>query len=86
MKFTLNVSESANVRFGAIKKSVPVIYAGKISEQKYSIVVTWSYGNQSAAYNLFLSIDQKEVFIPKGKLIIKGVSDRELTFIFQENN
>jgi len=84
MEYTLKVSEFVNVRPGIFRKTVSVVYAGKINDNKYSIAVTWRYGNQSAAYNLFLSIDQKEVFIPTGKLFIKNVTDNKITFRFEE--
>jgi hypothetical protein len=84
MKYTLLLGESANVRPGSFRMSLSIVYTGMITDNKYSNAVTWDYGYHSAAYNLFLSLDHKEVVIPKGKLIIESVSENEFIFIYKE--
>jgi len=77
--YSLLVGESAKVKtifFG----NISVVYAGMISEQVYSVVVQWTSGNNSSAYNLYLSRSQKEVRIPKGRLMISTVTPERLNF------
>jgi len=52
-EYTLRLGENVKVRPAVFKSSESVIYSGKLSENIYSIVVTWTFGYNSMAYNLF---------------------------------
>ncbi len=77
--YSLLVGESAKVKtifFG----NITVAYAGMVSEQVYSVVVQWSSGNNSLAYNLYLGRNQREVHLPKGKIIVSGATPERMNF------
>jgi hypothetical protein len=77
--YSLLVGESARVRtifFG----SISVAYGGMVSEQVYSVVVQWTSGNNAHAYNLYLGRGQKEVHLPKGKMIVSSATPERMNF------
>ena len=82
--YTLRLGEHAKVRPAVFKSSESVIYSGKLSENIYSIVVSWTFGYNSMAYNLFFSKQQKEIFTIKGRLEIDYVSSEEIRFSYSE--
>ncbi|MDX1741731.1 MAG: hypothetical protein R3178_10570 [Rhodothermales bacterium] len=77
--YSLLVGESAKVKtilFG----NISVVYAGMVSEQVYSVVVKWTSGNNSLAYNLYLRKTQKQVHLPKGEIIVSSVTPERMNF------
>ena len=79
-EYRLRVSQTAKVRRGVFRSQVSVVYAGMLNDNTYSIVVLWSLGHNSLAYNLFFPRHQKELEIPKGKMEILSVTQDELRF------
>jgi hypothetical protein len=82
---TLKLSQTLKVRTGVFRSQVSVVYAGMINESTFSIAVIWSFGNNSMAYNLFFPKHQRELEIPKGKLEITYISDKEIRFRYSSN-
>jgi hypothetical protein len=76
----LQLSETAKVRPGVFRAAVSIVYAGMLNEEVYSLVITWSHGHNSMAYNLFIPLQQKEVLIPKGRIKVEYVSPEEIRF------
>jgi hypothetical protein len=77
--YSLVVGQASKVKtifFG----NIMVVYAGMVSEQVYSVVVKWTSGNNSLAYNLYLGRDQKEVHLPKGKLMVSSANRERINF------
>jgi len=81
-EFRLRVGERAAVRPRWWGRSWSVTYAGMFADGTYSFAVTWSAGHNSAAYNLFLGRDQREVRLPVGTLEVSEVSRAEVRFRF----
>lgn len=80
---TLRVGAGVTLRRSFFGASFGIVYAGQVSETTYSVAVTWSYGYQSRAYNLFFSDRQTEIELPQGRLSIARVSAEEITFRYQ---
>jgi hypothetical protein len=77
--YSLLVGETAKVKtifFG----NISVAYAGMVSDEVYSVVVKWTSGNNSLAYNLYLRRTQKEVHLPKGKMIVSSTTPERMNF------
>jgi hypothetical protein len=83
-QYTLKLSETAKVRPGFLRSSISVVYAGMLSESIYSVVVTWSSGHNSMAYNLYMPMHQKEFFTPIGHVQVDFVSPEEIHFEYFE--
>ena len=81
-EYTLRLGESAKVKPGFFKSTESIIYSGMASENIYSIVVTWTFGYNSMAYNLFFPKNQKEIRTPKGRLEVDYVSGDEIRFSY----
>lgn len=82
-EYILKVGESAKLKPGFLT-SYHVVYAGMLSDYVYSVVVTWSSGNNSAAYNLYLDKGQREINMLGGRLTVFDVSKSEIRFHFQK--
>lgn len=82
-EFKLKIGETAKVRPGVFRAQVAVVYAGKINDSCYSVAVTWSYGHNSMAYNLYFNKDQRELPIPKGRIKVHDVSADSIWFSHQ---
>lgn len=76
----LKLGEAADIQGGIFQANIKVIYAGMVSDSSYSIVVRWSMGNNSLAYNLYFTDRQREIHLPKGKLIVINVGRDQLIF------
>lgn len=83
--YTLQLGESAKVRTGIFKSSVSIVYSGMVSENIYTIAVTWSFGHNSMAYNLFFPKRQREIFTPKDRLEVEYVSSEQIRFSYFDN-
>ena len=53
-EYKLKLGETSKVRPGFFKGTISIVYAGMINESIFSVVVTWSYGHNSMAYNLYI--------------------------------
>ena len=76
---SLKIGESAFIKRGFLTK-VSLIYAGIPNEKVYSLVVSWSSGYNSLAYNLYIPIDQRQIEISDVKLTIESLSPNEIHF------
>ena len=83
-KFKLKLSETAKVRPGFLRSSISIVYAGMLNESIFSVVVTWSSGHNSMAYNLFIPKHQREFFAPIGRVQVEYVSPEEIHFSYIE--
>lgn len=81
-EYKLKLSETVKVRPGFLRSTVSIVYAGMINESIYSVVVTWSFGHNSMAYNLYIPKHQKEFFTPKGRVQVEYVSPEEIRFSY----
>jgi hypothetical protein len=84
-EYKLRLGESAKVRPGVFRSSNSIIYAGMISDTVYSIVITWSYGHNSMAYNLYVPKHHKEILTSKGRIQVESVSTEEIRFFYSED-
>jgi hypothetical protein len=82
-EYTLKVGENAKVKSGFMT-SYSLVYAGMLSDYIFSIAVTWSSGNNSAAYNLYFEKGQREIKFLNGRLTVRDVSKSEIRFVFQK--
>jgi hypothetical protein len=76
----LKLGEAANIQSGVFQANIKVIFAGMVSDSVYSIVVRWSAGNNSLAYNLYFTDRQREIILPKGKITVINVGRDQLIF------
>ena len=81
-EYVLKVGESAKIKRGFLT-TYTLVYAGMLSDYVYSIVVTWSAGHNSAAYNLYLEKGQREVNLLDGRLTVLDVNKGEIRLQFQ---
>jgi hypothetical protein len=77
--YTLKVGEHEVVRRRFFGRTWAVAYAGMPTDNTYSLAVTWSVGHQSAAYNLFLPSDQRELPLFSGRMFIEDVSPQRVS-------
>lgn len=83
-EITLKVGESAKIIKGFLKTQA-LAYAGEVSDHVFSLVSVWTYGNNSAAHNLFFSKNQREIDLFGGRLVILEQSSRHIKFRFDKN-
>jgi hypothetical protein len=83
-EITLKVGETAKIIKGLLKTQA-LVYAGEVSDHVFSLVSVWTYGNNSAAYNLFFSKNQREIDLFGGCLVILEQSSRHIRFRFDKN-
>ncbi len=84
-EFTLKVGESAKIIKGLLKTQA-LVYAGEVSDHVFSLVSVWTYGNNSAAHNLFFPKNQREIDLFGGRLVVLEQSSRHIQFRFDKNN
>jgi hypothetical protein len=60
--------------------STGIIYGGMVNESVYSIVVTFSSGHNSLAYNLYIPVTQKTLAIAKREITVYSVSRYSFRF------
>ncbi len=80
---TLHVGEEAKLK-GGFASSTWIAYAGMPNRDTYSVAIKWTSGNNSSAYNLFLSTGQTEFTAAKGKVRVYSVSATEIRLRFQK--
>jgi len=81
-EFRVRLGETAAVRPRWWGKSWSITYAGAPCEGAYSVAVTWTMGNNSAAYNLYLRREQREFALPIGRVRVLEVSPTEIRLQF----
>ena len=81
-EYKLKLGETSKVRPGFFKGTISIVYAGMLNESIFSVVVTWSSGHNSMAYNLYIPKHQKEFFTLKGRVQVEYVSPEEIRFSY----
>jgi len=81
-EYKLKLGETSKVRPGFFQGTISIVYAGMLNESIFSVVIRWSSGNNSLAYNLYISNHQKEFFTPKGRIQVEYVSPEEFRFSY----
>ena len=84
-RYSLKIGETAKVRPAFFKSAESIVYAWMLNDLTYSVVVTWTFGYNSMAYNLYLPKDKKEFFTPKGRVQVEYVSTEEIRFSYMES-
>ena len=82
-EYALKVGEAAKIKRGFITTNV-VVYGGMPNDDVYSIVVNWTSGNASAAYNLYYSRSQREFELLGGRVTVLDISSAEIRFRFDK--
>lgn len=82
--YVLKVGETAKVKPAFFKSAESIVYAGMINDLTFSVVVTWTFGYNSMAYNLFIPKDKKEFYTQKGRVQVEYVSVEEMRFTYQQ--
>jgi hypothetical protein len=79
-EYVLQVGETAIIKRSFLGASYAVIYAGMPGETIYSVVITTASGYHALAYNLFLSVNNKKIRLPRGSLSVSHLSTAEIRF------
>jgi len=85
-EYRLKVGETAVVRPRWWGKSWSITHAGMLEDGTCSVVVMWTMGYNSAAYNLYLSGGEREFCLPFGTATVVEPSSSELHFRFDERS
>ena len=81
MELILKLGEWAVLGRGWLKKK-RIMFAGELSPGVYSVVIEWTEAHNSAAYNLYFNMNQKEFPVFDGRLTILDVTAEEMRFSF----
>jgi hypothetical protein len=84
MEFTLGVGQTGRLMKSLTKASVALTYAGMPNTETFSVAIWWSLNNNSLAYNLYLSRDQKSFDVPRGKIYVSSVSPELIRLSFKQ--
>ena len=76
----LKINEKFRTRRGAFRTTEDIVYAGMISDDVYSVVLTFSLGHNSWAYNLYLPVSQRELKLWDVRLVVLQVTPTEIHF------
>lgn len=79
-EIVLTLGQSHKIRSGIFRPQIAIFFAGMVNETTYSIAVSWSFGNNSMAYNLYFKKSQREITVPSGKINIISVDANQLVF------
>jgi hypothetical protein len=77
-EFRIRVGESAKIKRSFFSTHT-LIYAGMISDRVYSLVITYSAGHNSMAYNLYVPVSTSEIHHEKAKLLVQNVTAQEIS-------
>jgi hypothetical protein len=78
MEYRLKIGEEAPLIKRWYASSYHLIYAGMLSDDVFSVVITFHMGHNSMAHNLYLNTGQKEVYYKKGVVNVVSVTPDEL--------
>ena len=81
----LKINEKLRTRSGVLRTSEDIIYAGMINDNTFSIVLSFSLGNNSWSYNLYVPRSQCEVKLWEVRMIVLQVTPREIHFRLEGN-
>ena len=86
IEYKLQLGEIINLKANIFEKRLRISYAGEYAQERYSLAIIMTYGNNSYAYNLYFGTNQKELLLPKGKLTIIEVDEQSLYFMYRPTN
>ena len=69
----LKVGESRVLK-RTVFTSTSIIFAGMLNDSVFSVVISYTSGNNSLAYNLYLPVSQKTLDVAKRTITIYSVS------------
>lgn len=81
--YTLAIGQSVQIRGGFLARQY-LIYAGQVSDKVYSLAVQWTRGHNSAAYNIYIPVEQKEVSVLLSRVVVHNVSPSEISLSFHD--
>lgn len=81
-EYVLQLGQDAKIKKGFFT-TYSVIYAGMVSDDVFSLAVTWTAGHASAAYNVYFGKGQREADLLGGHLTVLDVNRREIRFQFR---
>lgn len=81
--YSLRIGETGAIRRRFFRKSWVVGYAGMPTEKTFSLTIMWTLNYNSAAYNVFLPLDQREMSFLGGRLLFESVSPQEIRFRYE---
>ncbi len=79
-EYTLRVGESVKLIKHIFKASYTLVYGGMPGDAVYTVIVTYHYGNNSMAYNLYFRKSEREITICGRRIIVHGISPHEIKF------
>jgi hypothetical protein len=77
-EYNLKIGDTAELKKSFLGSNYGIAYAGKPNETVFSLVVTYSSGYNSLAYNLYYQTDQKELRLLNFRLTIMSVRPEEI--------
>ena len=83
-EYRLIVGESFDLKKHFIASSSSMFYCGFVSDNVFSIAVSYSFGNNMMAYNLFFPKDTREIKLKDATLRIQHVSTEQIIFNFEK--
>jgi len=81
---SLKVGEQVKLKKGWVISSLSLTYAGMPSPGVFSVAVTWTDGNQSAAHNLYFPADQRGFDLAGGHVTVTFVDEKSIRFRFEK--
>ena len=76
-RHSLAVGEKLKAK-GGFAKSMEIVYAGMPTDDRYSLVVVTTYGNNQAGYNLYFPVSRSDFEIDGRRFYVERVSPEEI--------
>ena len=80
----LYVGESLDLKKHIIASSTSVFYCGFVNDHVFSVAVSYSFGNNMMAYNLYFPANTREIKLKHGLLRVKHVTTEQIIFDFEK--
>lgn len=81
---SLKVGEEVKLKKAWVTRTISLAYAGMPSPGVFSVAVTWTDGNQSAAHNLYFPADQRGFDLAGGHVTVTFVDPGSIRFRFEK--
>ena len=76
-RHSLAIGEKFKVK-GGFARTLEIVYAGMPSDDRYSLVIVSTYGNNQAGYNLYFPLSRTDLKIDGKRLYVERVSPEEI--------
>ena len=76
-RHSLAVGEKIKIK-GGLVKSTELVYAGMPADDRFSLAIIITYGNNQASYNLYLPISRSDIELAGQRYYIERVSPEEI--------